>query len=56
MSVQKDDDEFKNVINNTLVRHNFYRKKHNVPSLKISSKVCKNNDINIISIISYLIL
>jgi len=39
MAFGKDDDEFKNVISDTLDRHNFFRKKHNVPPLKISLKL-----------------
>jgi uncharacterized protein YkwD len=38
--LQKDASETKNVIADALDRHNFYRKKHNVPPLKINSKVC----------------
>jgi len=40
--VQIDDSETKNVITEALDRHNFYRKKHNVPPLKINSKVCNH--------------
>jgi len=40
--IQKDDDETKNVITDAIDRHNFYRQKHNVPPLKISSKVCNH--------------
>lgn len=36
-----DDSETKNVIAEALDRHNFYRNKHNVPSLKINSKLNK---------------
>ncbi|XP_025204884.1 Golgi-associated plant pathogenesis-related protein 1-like [Melanaphis sacchari] len=39
MEIQKDNDETKNVIADALVRHNFYRKKHNVPPLRINSKL-----------------
>ncbi|XP_060866913.1 Golgi-associated plant pathogenesis-related protein 1-like isoform X4 [Metopolophium dirhodum] len=43
MAVNIDDSETKNVITEALDRHNFYRKKHNVPPLKINSKL---NDIS----------
>lgn len=39
LCLQDDHDEFKTVINDTLERHNFYREKHNVPALRIDSKV-----------------
>lgn len=39
---QNDDSETKNVIAEALDRHNFYRNKHNVPPLKINSKVCNH--------------
>jgi len=43
---QNDDSETKNVIAEALDRHNFYRNKHNVPSLKINSKVCNHKLLN----------